>query len=285
MNFALSAISVLVLLAGCVFFPIISISETTPTDFNFYASNGTITITNHIGSAAVVNIPDSINGLLVTRIAPFAFFNNCDSILVISIPRTIIKLGNDSVIPFFCRNLTTIIIDPNNKYYSSMNGLLFNKDKTTLIQCPMGKSGLVMIPDSVLNIRQDSFMGCSRMTNVTIPNSVTNIGYGAFAGCDSLTNVAVPDSVISMSGNLFGKCTKLVYITVGRNVKDIGWLEFSYCDNLKGIYFRGDAPKISPDLFDRNSKAMIYYKIGTRGWGKEFGGRPTAVWKEPGDSK
>ena len=77
-----------------------------------------------------------------------------------------------------------------NSNYCSVDGVLFNKDKTTLIQYPGGKQGAYTIPNSVTSIGYEAFAGCS-VTSVTIPNSVTSIEEYAFEGCTGLTSVTI----------------------------------------------------------------------------------------------
>ena len=94
-------------------------------------------------------------------------------------------------------------MDALNSVYSSVDGVLFNKNQTTLIQCPGGKAGSYTIPNSVTSIGDCAFVDCTSLTSVTIPNSVTSIGDEAFSGCTSLTNVTIPNSVTSIGDEAF----------------------------------------------------------------------------------
>ncbi|MBQ7256469.1 MAG: leucine-rich repeat domain-containing protein [Abditibacteriota bacterium] len=90
-----------------------------------------------------------------------------------------------------CESLESINVDKNNKNYTSVSGVLYNKDVTKLIQCPGGVSS-IEIPDSVTSIGDVAFRGCSRLKSIMIPNSVTSIGWGAFWGCESLKEIRKP---------------------------------------------------------------------------------------------
>jgi hypothetical protein len=85
--------------------------------------------------------------------------------------------------------LSAITVDALNPAYASVDGVLFNKSQTTLIQCPGAKSGAYTIPDSVTSIGHGAFSFCGILTNVTIGNSVSSIGSSAFVSCGSLTKV------------------------------------------------------------------------------------------------
>ena len=104
----------------------------------------------------------------------------------------------------------SIDVDKDNSKYTALNGVLFNKSKTNLIQYPIGNSRTrYTIPDSVVSIGVASFSDCMSLTTITIPNSVTNIESDAFWGCDSLTSIAIPNSVTSIAYHAFFGCNDI----------------------------------------------------------------------------
>lgn len=116
--------------------------------------------------------------------AAFAF---CDSLTSITIPDSVTSIGGGF---FECASLTGIWVKENNTMYSSDKyGVLYNKDKTTLIEAPGGIQGSYTIPYSVTNISGSAFQGRHSLSSVTIPDSVTTIGTCAFFDCTSLTDV------------------------------------------------------------------------------------------------
>ena len=132
-------------------------------------------------SLTSVTIPDG-----VTSIGEFAF-DHCTSLTSVAIPNSVTSIGRGAFSN--CAALTGIWVTEGNSHYSSdASGVLFRKDKTTLVQCP-GTLAACMIPDSVTSIVGYAFAGCTSLTNVTIPDSVTSIGYDAFSYCKSLTDV------------------------------------------------------------------------------------------------
>ena len=132
-------------------------------------------------SLTSVTIPDS-----VTSIGESAFYN-CTSLTSVTIPDSVTSIGSGAF--GNCAALTGIWVTEGNSHYSSdASGVLFSKDKTTLVQCP-GTLAACTIPDSVTSIGEFAFYNCTSLTSVTIPDSVTSIGWCAFDGCKSLTNV------------------------------------------------------------------------------------------------
>ena len=149
-----------------------------------------------------VTIPDS-----VTTIGDNAF-RECTGLTNVTIPDSVEFLG--SGVFSRCTSLTSITVDKNNENYSSRDGVLFNKDQTTLIQYPAGNQrDTYIIPDSVKSIGEYAFSGCTGLTSITIPDSVTSIGIDAFDGCTGLTSITIPDSVTNIGGAAFYGCKGL----------------------------------------------------------------------------
>lgn len=115
-------------------------------------------------------------------------FTLLSAIKSVTIPDDVTSIGED---PFSgCINLTNINVSENNKNYCSVDGVLFNKDKTKLILYPMGNEN----------------------NEYSIPNGVTSIGCGAFSNCVNLTSVTIPDTIVSIEGDAFKNCTNLATI-------------------------------------------------------------------------
>ena len=82
-----------------------------------------------------------------------------------------------------CHRLREIIVDESNPYFSSEDGVLFNKDKTVLLKYPEDKKDKTYtVPDGVTEIAAEAFMGKRHLTSVVLPESLTKIGYDAFLG-------------------------------------------------------------------------------------------------------
>ena len=158
--------------------------------FSECGSLTSVTIPNSvrsIGSNAFANcnsLPSVTIGNGVTSIGDGAFYE-CGSLTSIEIPDSVISIGYGA---FSGSSLTSVDVASNNPIYCSIDGVLFNKDKTTIIYYPDGKQGAYTIPNSVTNIGDGAFASSS-LTSVTIPNSVRSIGSNAFHYCNSLSYI------------------------------------------------------------------------------------------------
>lgn len=176
-----------------------------------------------------------------------------------------------------CTSLSTITVDALNSFYSSVDGVLFNKSQTALLLCPEGKAGAYTVPNGVRTIESRALSSCTRLASVTIANSVTNIGSYAFQNCTSLTNATIGTSVTSIGSYAFFGCSSLSSVTIPSSVTTLGSYCFDSCISLKKVYFTGNAPSADSTVL-YNENATSYYLPGTTGWGPTFGGRPTALW-------
>jgi len=192
-------------------------------------------------------IPDS-----VIRVGSSAFFGT--SLTNIFISRNVEDSGYLSFSDGDGDSLATINVDANNAFFSSVDGVLFNKDQSTIIACPGNRGGSYTIPEGVSIVGRGAFYYCTRLTDVIIPSGVTSIEYVAFAMCRKLTNLTIPNSVTDIEGSAFMGCS-----------------------GLSGVYFRGDAPDLGADVFENTDNLTVYYLPKTKGWGETFGGRPAVL--------
>lgn len=174
-------------------------------------------------SLTSVSIGDS-----VTSIGEKAF-SVCNRLTSVTIPDSVTSI--DQLAFYGCSNLTGFQVDPQNRNYCSIDGVIFDKSKKTLVLYPSGNPASdYVIPSSVTSIGEKAFYHCSRnLANITIPNSVTSIGDSAFSGCSSLTSVIIPDSVTSIGDDAFSSCRSLTSVTISNSVTSIGKSVFANC--------------------------------------------------------
>ncbi|MCR4889972.1 MAG: leucine-rich repeat protein [Ruminococcus sp.] len=175
-----------------------------------------------------ITIPDSVKSIGSDA------FCSCQSLKSITIPASVTSIGGG--VFYSCKSLESINVNESNKYYLSENGILFNKDKNTIVCFPAAKiTNTYNIPDSVTSIYGKAFDGCTSLESITIPDSVTSIGDSAFSDCTNLKSITIPDSVTSIAGGAFHSCTSLKSITIPASVTSIGGSAFNNCTSLKSI--------------------------------------------------
>ena len=185
-------------------------------------------------------IPSSLKFVTITGGELFAgAFYGCARLTNITLGDSVTNIDGSTVF-FRCNSLTGITVGSNNLNYTSLDGILYNKNKTTLVTYPSAKPGSSFyIPSTVKSIGSSAFNGCTGLTSVTIGNGVTNIGSSAFERCTSLKNIDIPDSVTSIASNMFAWCTSLTSITIPNGVTSIGSYVFYHCGDLTRINYNG----------------------------------------------
>jgi hypothetical protein len=259
-------------------------SVTTIDTFAFYYRTNmtSITIPDSVTNIAHTafwyckGVTDVTLGNGVTKLT-YELFNEWTSLRSINIPKTVTSIEGGAF--YMCTNLTSIAVSKKNPSYSSVDGVLFDKNRTTLVQYATGRAGPYVVPAGVTNIADYAFFNSTRLSSVTIPDSVTNIGRDAFWYCICLTNVSVGSGVVNIGQDAFQACKRLTDITLPSSVSTIGRGAFSGCYSLSGVHFRGNAPTVDRRVFDGcPTTATVYYVKGTAGWGETFGGRAAKEW-------
>ena len=131
--------------------------------------------------------------------------------------------------------LMQIHVEADNPMYSSVDGMLCTKDKTSLLACPGGRTS-VTIPMGVVHISRYAFWWGEGLVSVTIPQSVSDVGTRAFAVCKRLVSIAIPSSVTSIGDLAFEGCDGLTSVTMCGEKPNFQGKVFSNCKNLKFIH-------------------------------------------------
>ena len=155
-------------------------------------------------------------------------FYNCVSLKTIHLPASLTQLHYNA----FVGCTLSFTVDEANTVYSAVDGVLFNKDKTTLLQYKLGNTEY-SVPQGVTSIEEYAFYKCAALTNVEIPNSVTTIGNYAFSDCTGLTSIDIPNSVTSIDYAFIG-CTGLTSVKIPNSVTSINDA-FDGCTSLTSI--------------------------------------------------
>jgi hypothetical protein len=174
-------------------------------------------------------------------------FKDCTGLNNITIPESVSEIGDSAF--FGCNSLTNITVDALNLAYSSMDGALFNKSQTTIIEYPDGNGGGYAIPNSVTNIGIGAFSYHMRMTSVVIPNSIRYIGDSAFEGCTGLTNIVIYSGVISIGNRAFLNCNGMKSFKIPNSVTNIGEQAFYGCNGLTSIPIPDNVTSIGDSAF------------------------------------
>ena len=227
----------------------------------------------------------SVDGVLYDRDRTSLIQYPCAKAGTLTIPASVTSIGHGVLLG--CRGLLEFVVEEGNSAYCSVDGVLYSKDRTRLIQCPGGKSGEVRIPEGVTSIGSSghwAFRECRGVTSVIIPSSVTSIESMSFLGCDKLAAVKIPASVERIGNEAFMSCgglkaidvedgngvyrsvdgilynkdlTNLVQcpggktgeVTVPSSVTSIEGCAFYNCRGLTSVTMRGERPDIPRGSF------------------------------------
>ena len=169
------------------------------------------------------------NGL--KTIGSYAFYD-CDSLTEMMIPGGVESIGANAW--YACDALVSIHISEANQTYSSVDGVLYNKDQTALILCPPKKES-VTLPNALKTIKSYAFRDCNALSVVTIPNGVETIEQYAFIYCQNLESIALPNNLKNIAGYAIYGCYSLEEIIIPEGVASISSNAWNYCNALEAI--------------------------------------------------
>ena len=245
----------------------------------------------NVENASII-VPDTIDGIPVTKIidkeTDFYGFNNIASI---KLGKNIKYIGTNAYstdsnkvygdnIFSGATSLAYIDVDKDNQTFVSVDGVLYNKDKTVIIKYPANKTKdvdhnthaytildtveliyqkafycnksieIINIPDSVKVIDIESFSDCESLYTIRFGSSIKEIRALAFNNCSNLDTVVLPNSLSNLSNRVFKDCKKLVNITFNSNIEFVGTNLFTGCSSLNSIYVLDEFYESLVELFE-----------------------------------
>jgi hypothetical protein len=215
--------------------------------FIYDAKRGAITgLTEEAKRLKNLSIPKHI-GWGTVKTVNIGILKECAHLTSVTIPSSVNKL---SYLVFVdCHDLSEIIVDKANPYYSSVDGVLFDREKTAIICCPVEVAGNYVIPSGITVIGKGAFQGCGKLTGIVIPESVTIIGEYAFNDCVGLSGITIPQSLTKMEDSIFSGCSGLKNMTIPSCVTSIGNDAFSFCKELTSVEIPKSVNKIGDSAF------------------------------------
>ncbi len=184
-----------------------------------------VTITRYKGpDSGEVVIPKTIEGYAVKWIGGAwqdKVFQGCTGITSIVIPDSVISIDVSAFSG--CTSLAKITVSPDNKNYSSVDGVLFNKDMTILVRYPEGAANSsYVVPNSVVEIYSNAFIGCNSIKSITLSKGLKKIYDGTFANLTNLESVIVQEGVQHIGNKAFENCSSLKQISLPESLISIG---------------------------------------------------------------
>lgn len=169
-------------------------------------------------------------------------FSNCKELSNLFIPKNVSQIGNEAFNG--CEELESIIVDSQNRYFKSINGILYDYNCKKIIFVPKKINGEIIIPNGVEEVGDSAFQSCEGITSVTIPASVKKVGDFAFSKCSSLSEVSFSYGIELIGVNAFEYCMNLKTVELPDSVTEIGAGVFSCCCSLSSIYISNNITSI-----------------------------------------
>jgi len=214
--------------------------------FDYTVTDGAITINRYTGTGGVVVVPSAIENLPVTAIAAAAFSSSAN-LTSVFIPGTVTNIGYQAFV--WCSALTNLTVHDLNPVYASVDGVLFDHGRTTLIQYPEGRAGSYTVPETVTSLADEAFYYCSGLTGIVLSSNLLSIGHNEFSMCTNLAQVALPVDLTNLADGAFSGCANLSSMSVPRGVIAIGDYSFYSCTSLSNVALSENTLSIGSSAF------------------------------------
>lgn len=190
-------------------------------------------------------------------------FGECKSLKSVFLPAGVDKIVSAPFID--CGALEEITVDPENPYFTSVDGVLYNKEMTILVNVPGALGGKFWIPESVIMIGPKAFYRNTNVTGVYMTENIQYLNYGIFYGCYALADLLVSPSLTSIATAAFSQCKALVDLTIPAGVKSLDFGSLFNNTNLRTlIMLPEEAPEVGPNALSGLKKAQltVYVPVG-----------------------
>ena len=154
-------------------------------------------------------------------------FRCCSSLTAVTIPASVTEIGKAAFV--YCSSLEEINVAAENETYASVDGVVYNKEMTQLLQYPVGRAGACQIPEGVTEIWESAFEGCKGLTGISFPGTLTEIGWFTFYDCSGMTELSFAEGLKEIGSYAFGGCNNLSSIHLPQSLECIGFATFSGC--------------------------------------------------------
>ena len=181
-------------------------------------------------------------------------FEGCSSLRFIRIPPNVKMISTCTFNG--CKSLNSINVDSDNQFFTSEDGILFDKEKSVLVRFPPCSSKKTYsIPNNVKTIGA-AFCDCEQLHTIDINKGLTLIGCYAFAGCKSLKSISIPEGVTHIGSHAFADCSALSSVYIPDSVTDIGEYAFKNCKSLKTISLPKSCKELKKKTFSGCSSLL-----------------------------
>ena len=212
-----------------------------------------------------VIIPDTvINEGVKYAVTRVGGFSNCPNLTTLYLPHTVSEIQNPTPYDFMgdkSSNFADIEVAADNPWFSSVDGILYNKDITELIFCPYGRKE-VNVPEGVVTVKGSAFSRRPQLESVILPESLSSIEEYAFNGCVALSAIIFPSRLKYIGENAFSFCSGLkMDLVLHSGIEYVGEYAFYCCSSLESLTYFANSPTL-PLLCFSNCTSLKWVKIG-----------------------
>lgn len=218
-------------------------------DIKYKIINNEITIKKINSECKQINIPPiyNISGInyKVTKIENSDVFNN--NVESIILPSTINYIGLNAFnhSPY----LKNIEVNKNNNKFCSEKGILFNKNKTTLIKVPPANKVKDLNLSKIKSIKEQACKNCTNLKNVTLGDKIKTLGASTFNNCINLEHIKLSNNLESIGCHCFDGCGKIKEINLPDTLQNIGAYGFFCCGSITEINISDNVTLIGSNCF------------------------------------